>query len=141
MGPAIIVATFDIAKGAAAVAIASWLLDWPQMWLVGASQLFVLAAGLAAVAGHMWSIYLKFTGGNGLATSLGALSVLMTKELIIVIAITLLLAVITRNTVLLGEYQPSFGAGIGLVSGKIMAISYLLHCFDNNTDTPLPAHS
>ena len=89
---AIIVGVFDVGKGAAAVAIASWLL--------GAPQLFVLAAGLAAVAGHMWSIYLKFTGGNGLAATIGVLSVLMTRELLIVIALILVFIVITRNPVL-----------------------------------------
>jgi len=89
---AIIVGVFDVGKGAAAVAIASWLL--------GAPQLFVLAAGLAAVAGHMWSIYLKFTGGNGLAATIGVLSVLMTRELLIVIALILVFIVITRNVVL-----------------------------------------
>lgn len=92
LAAAIPVAIFDVGKGAAAVAIAYWLLAAPP--------LFVLAAGLAVVAGHMWSIYLKFTGGNGLATSLGVLSVLMTKELLIVLAITLVFTVITRNPVL-----------------------------------------
>jgi len=89
---AIIVSVFDIGKGAAAVAIASWLL--------GAPLFFVLAAGLAAVAGHVWSIYLKFAGGNGLATSIGVLSLLMTRELLIIIAIIIVFIVITRNTVL-----------------------------------------
>jgi len=89
---AIIVSVIEVGKGAAAVAIASWLL--------GAPQLFVLAAGLAAVAGHMWSIYLKFTGGNGLAATIGVLSVLMTRELLIVIALILVFIVVTRNPVL-----------------------------------------
>ncbi len=89
---AIIVSVFDVGKGAAAVVIAGWLL--------GAPQLFVLAAALAAVAGHMWPIYLKFTGGNGLATTLGVLSVLMTRELLIALAMTVILIVITRNPVL-----------------------------------------
>jgi len=92
LGAAIAVGIFDVGKGAAAVAIAYWLLD--------ASQLFVLAAGLAAVVGHMWSIYLKFTGGNGLATTLGVLSVLMTRELLIALAVTTVLIVFTRNTIL-----------------------------------------
>jgi len=92
LGAAIAVGIFDVGKGAAAVAIAYWLLD--------ASQLFVLAAGLAAVVGHMWSIYLKFTGGNGLATTLGVLSVLMTRELVIALAVTTVLIVFTRNTIL-----------------------------------------
>ena len=83
---------FDVGKGAAAVAIA--------YWLSGEHQLFVLGAGLAVVAGHIWSAYLKFSGGNGLATSLGVLSVLMTRELLIALAVTLVFVAMTRNPVL-----------------------------------------
>jgi len=86
------VGIFDAGKGVAAVAISSWLLDSPQF--------FVLAAALAAVIGHIWPVYLKFTGGNGLATSIGVLAMLMSRELLIVIALTILLIVITRNPVL-----------------------------------------
>ncbi len=86
------VGIFDLGKGIAAVAIAHWLL--------GAPQFFVLAAAVAAVVGHIWSVYLKFTGGNGLATSIGVLAMLMTRELLIALAVTLLLVVITRNPVL-----------------------------------------
>ncbi len=94
---------FDGGKGAAAVAIAHWLLDAPL--------LFLLAAGLAAVAGHMWSIYLKFTGGNGLATAIGVLSVTMTRELLIVLAVTLVFIVITHN--------PTLSVNISLLSVPI----------------------
>ena len=34
------------------------------------------ATGVAAVAGHCWSVYLSFTGGRGMATALGALLLL-----------------------------------------------------------------
>ncbi len=103
-GASIAVGIFDVGKGAAAVAIAYWL---------GVPLLFVLAAGLAAVVGHIWSIYLKFTGGNGLATTIGVLSLLMTRELLIALAITLLLVVITRNIIL--------SVNISLVSVPIFA--------------------
>ncbi|MFC1932165.1 glycerol-3-phosphate acyltransferase [Chloroflexota bacterium] len=89
---AIPTAIFDVGKGAAAVAIASFLLNVPLF--------FVLAAGLAAVAGHMWSIYLKFTGGNGLSATIGALSVMMRWELLIVLGLMLILTAIIRNPVL-----------------------------------------
>lgn len=89
---AIPVAIFDVGKGAAAVAIAHW-------WLA-APPLFIMAAGLAAVAGHMWPIYLKFSGGNGLSATIGVSSLLMTRELVIVLGIMLILTVITRNPVL-----------------------------------------
>jgi glycerol-3-phosphate acyltransferase PlsY len=86
------VAIFDIGKGAAAAAIALWLLDVPLY--------FALAAGLATVAGHIWSVFLRFTGGNGLGTSIGVLSVLLTWELLIAIGIIVLLIIFTRNPVL-----------------------------------------
>lgn len=92
LGAAIVVGIFDIGKGAGAVAIARLLLDAPDF--------FVLGAGLAAVAGHIWSIYLKFTGGNGIATTIGVLAFLMTRELLIALAVTILLVVITRNPIL-----------------------------------------
>ncbi len=100
LGAAIVVGIFDMGKGATAVVIAHWLLGAPPMQPIGVPQVFVLVAGLSAVAGHMWSIYLKFTGGNGLATSIGVLSILMTRELLIVFTLTLLFIVITRNPVL-----------------------------------------
>ncbi len=113
-GAGVAVAIFDIGKGAAAVAIAQWLLNVPlgaitiAQYSLGAPETFVLLAGLAAICGHIWSIYLKFTGGNGLATTIGVLAVLMPRELLITLAITLILIIFTRNSVL--------SINIGLIS-------------------------
>jgi glycerol-3-phosphate acyltransferase PlsY len=96
----IAVGVFDVVKGAGAVALAVWLLEWPQPWSTDISWLFVLGAGLAVVAGHIWSVYLKFTGGNGLATTLGVLAMLMTQELGLALAVVLVLFVLTRNIIL-----------------------------------------
>ncbi|MFQ5803049.1 MAG: glycerol-3-phosphate 1-O-acyltransferase PlsY [Candidatus Methylomirabilales bacterium] len=41
--------------------------------LLGGAELFVAGVGIAAVLGHNWSIYLRFTGGKGVATSFGVL--------------------------------------------------------------------
>ncbi len=67
--PALTVGIVDLSKGAAAVAIAYWLLDL--------SPVFVLLTGLAAVIGHNWMIWLKFSGGKGMGTTIGALAVLL----------------------------------------------------------------
>ncbi len=39
--------------------------------LLGGSEFLVAGVGMAAVLGHNWSIYLRFTGGKGVATSFG----------------------------------------------------------------------
>jgi glycerol-3-phosphate acyltransferase PlsY len=83
-----------MAKGAAAVSVAYWLLGLPQF--------FILTAGLAAVAGHLWMVFLKFRGGGGIATSVGVLSTLLPiygywPELLIFIGIIAIIVAVTRN--------------------------------------------
>jgi len=92
--PAFAVGIVDLSKGTAAVAIAYWLLDL--------SPVFVLLAGLAAVIGHNWMVWLKFSGGKGMGVTIGALAVLMPvygywPGLLIFFGIILIPYVITRN--------------------------------------------
>jgi glycerol-3-phosphate acyltransferase PlsY len=93
-------ALFDIAKGAAAVFIASRLNNSPILSDFSMVTCFVLAAGLAAVAGHIWPVFLGFRGGNGLATTLGVLFFVMPWEIIIAFGITIILWAFTRNIIL-----------------------------------------
>ncbi len=65
----IAVVIVDVGKGVATVAIAYWLLKVPP--------LFVMLAGFATVIGHMWMIFLKFSGGKGMGTTVGALATIM----------------------------------------------------------------
>ncbi len=102
--PALVVGLVDLGKGAAAVAIAYWLL--------GVSPLFVMLAGLAAVIGHMWMLFLKFSGGKGMGAAFGALLVLMPVYgywygFLIIIAVIIIPFVFTRNVAL--------SMGIGLL--------------------------
>ncbi len=63
----LIVGIFDFFKGMLMMLIALRLgLDAGQQ----------LAVGLAAVAGHNWSVFLRFHGGRGVATSLGIIIIL-----------------------------------------------------------------
>ncbi len=116
----------DIAKGAAAVAIARWLLDVPQP--------FVLAAGFAAVVGHNWSIFLKFTGGKGMATTIGTLAILMPlyvywQELLILLGIIAISLIITHNVALstgIALLCLPFIAWLGMKSGLFVIFAIIL---------------
>jgi glycerol-3-phosphate acyltransferase PlsY len=62
---AVPVALFDIAKGAVPV-----LYFAPQ---VSRSELFALACGVAAILGHVFSVFVRFKGGKGVATAAGVM--------------------------------------------------------------------
>ena len=87
-GAGIAVLIVDVAKGSIAVLVAQWL---------GASTLFVFIAGLAAIAGHNWPVFLKFRGGKGAATTLGVLLALVPLELAIGFAILVIVVLFTSN--------------------------------------------
>ena len=61
-GPALVVFLIDVGKGAAAVLLsrALGLGDWIQV-----------LAGLTALAGHIWPVWLGFKGGKAVATGVG----------------------------------------------------------------------
>ncbi|MBN2074036.1 MAG: glycerol-3-phosphate acyltransferase [Dehalococcoidales bacterium] len=93
---AVPVVIWDLGKGAGSVALAYWLLDVP----IYEVNIFVLLTGIAAIAGHMWSVYLKFTGGNGLAAAIGAMAMIIPWSLLIVLGIMGILSLLTKNPVL-----------------------------------------
>jgi len=65
-GPALVVFVIDVAKGAIAVLLAGSLTEGAALndWLQ-------VLAGLAALAGHIWPVWLGFKGGKAVATGLG----------------------------------------------------------------------
>ncbi len=122
--PALAVGIVDLGKGAAAVAIAYWLLNLPP--------LFVLLAGLAAIVGHNWMVFLKFSGGKGMGATFGALAILLPvygywQGLVILFGVILIPFIITRNVALsMGASLVAlpFITGLGMKSGigTIMAV-------------------
>jgi acyl phosphate:glycerol-3-phosphate acyltransferase len=85
--PAVVV---DISKGCIAVAIAQLLAD-----AVDHPQVLAMAAGAAAVLGHVWPIFFGFRGGKGAATVVGVLLVLWPFVLLPLIAVWLLVMLCT----------------------------------------------
>jgi glycerol-3-phosphate acyltransferase PlsY len=73
-GPALLVFLVDVLKGSAAVVLARQVLGGSALagggWILDA---WVVAAGLAALAGHIWPVWLGWKGGKAVATGLGML--------------------------------------------------------------------
>ncbi|PSB38119.1 glycerol-3-phosphate 1-O-acyltransferase PlsY [Aphanothece minutissima] len=70
-GPALVVFLLDVLKGTAAVLLAKAVLQ--PLGFSAASDWWVVAAGLAALAGHIWPLWLGWKGGKAVATGLGML--------------------------------------------------------------------
>lgn len=108
LGPraGIIVLVCDVVKGLVPVLIAK-LLGGPS-WGV--------AAGLASVIGHNWSLFLAFRGGRGVATGAGVLLALMPKVMLIALGIWAAVVLISRYV--------SLGSIIAAVSVPFIAWAY-----------------
>jgi glycerol-3-phosphate acyltransferase PlsY len=81
----------DVAKGVAAVLVARWLFAGDPM-----ADWAAALAGFAAIVGHNWSVFIRFAGGRGVATSAGALGALSPLTILVLAPIALGLAWRTR---------------------------------------------
>ncbi len=100
-GPAVAAAVLlvDVLKGLVPVLLAlrAGLAPWA-----------VVASGLAAIAGHNWSVFLGFRGGKGIATSAGVLAGLSLPAVLVAAAVWIIAVAITRFA--------SLGSLLGAVS-------------------------
>lgn len=114
-----VVAVADIGKGAAAIAVAQFLL--------GVSQAWVLGAGLAAIMGHSFPIYIGFRGGQGVATVIGIFSVLAPLATLITLVPLGAVLLVSRNifasTLVMGPLLPLV---VWLVEGSTTLTLYAL---------------
>ncbi len=133
-GALAIVLLADAAKGLVAVLIAPLL--WNNPWAV-------TAAGIAAVIGHNWPVWLRFKGGMGLATGIGAaISLAWPVVLIAAVSLAIIRFLIIRHSPratiaasftipaalwLLGYPPPIFWLGTG-----VAALAILRHTSDWN---------
>jgi glycerol-3-phosphate acyltransferase PlsY len=112
---AIVVLAVDVAKGIGAVAIARWVglsLGLPpiqQAWLMA-------IAGLMAVLGHSKSIFLQFTGGKSVATSIGVLLMLMPWVALGTLGSFLIILALFRMV--------SLGSIVGAIAVNLLAIGW-----------------
>jgi len=101
------VATFllDASKGALAVYVPMYL---------GLGTEIQIACAILAVSGHNWSIFLKFSGGRGLATLVGALAVISPIYLAIILIPCIIFTII---------WTASVGTLLSFLTGIILSLS------------------
>lgn len=85
--PAAVTLLGDILKGTLAVALGRYF---------GAGPLYEGLIGLSAVLGHNFSVFLRFRGGKGVATSLGVLILYSLQTALLTFIIWLVVALTTR---------------------------------------------
>lgn len=104
--PAVIVALFDIFKGALAVILARLVFD---------DALTPALCGLLAVLGHNFSVFLRFRGGKGVATTLGTFIAIDPVIGLGAMAVGFVCIVLTRFV--------SAGSMIGGVTALVLAVA------------------
>ena len=93
--PAILTLLSDGLKGAAPVLICKYLLSMSNPG-ISDSELWMSAVGLAAVLGHMFSVFLSFKGGKGVATGIGVVAAYSPPVSLILIGIWISVAIVSR---------------------------------------------
>jgi glycerol-3-phosphate acyltransferase PlsY len=97
----------DALKGLAAVLVARGLFGAEH------PQIVMTVAAFFAVLGHLFPIWLKFRGGKGVATSLGAFILLTPKSILCMVVLFLMLGVAFRYV--------SLGSIAGAVAFPVLA--------------------
>lgn len=104
------VSLIDVAKGSAAAAFVSMLIDPVLVAREGA----MLLCGTAAVIGHVWTVFAGFRGGKGVATAAGAVLVFAPGGFAIALA-SFALVLMSTGLVSLSSLAAALGLGLALV--------------------------
>ncbi|HMN17872.1 MAG TPA: glycerol-3-phosphate 1-O-acyltransferase PlsY [Ignavibacteriaceae bacterium] len=96
----LLVIILDALKGAVAVVIVARLhyggLPFQNVSPFDDFTLVQIIAGIAAVIGHIWTVFAGFRGGKGIATALGMLLMIITVDMLIAVGIFILVVSISR---------------------------------------------
>lgn len=120
LGAAIPTALYDVSKGLLAMLVATWL---------GVAEPWVYAAGVAAIVGHRFPVWLRFRGAQGMAASVGllfyGLVVLLAEGWLSWLALAALAGVVI---VAYGAFRSGTAAGVIVL--PVLGITAGLHSGD-----------
>lgn len=114
-GPGIAVYFLDAAKGLAPVLLAKWLFAGSAV----SDQWFHIGVAVAAILGHIFTPYLRFKGGKGVATASGAMLALAPIPLLAALLVFIFVFVLSRY-VSLGSLCAALVFPIAVAMEKIL---------------------
>jgi glycerol-3-phosphate acyltransferase PlsY len=119
MRTGLLLGVFDsLAKGTLPVIVARALDQDPSVQA---------AAGVAAIAGHNWSLYIRFTGGRGLATAFGVvLGLFLWAEMAVLLVMVAFGRYVLKDTALWALVGVLVLPGLALIRGEPTEIVYML---------------
>ncbi len=96
----LLVILLDALKGAFAVVVIARLhyggLPFQNVSPFDDFTLVQIIAGIAAVIGHIWTVFAGFRGGKGIATALGMLIMIVTVDMLVALGIFIVVVTISR---------------------------------------------
>ena len=129
------------------VGVATLVLDAAKgffsVWLMGRlsgnSSRFMMLAALAAIAGHIFSVWLQFSGGKGVATAAGAFLAISWPAVVAAVAVFIIVALFWRYVSLASVsaaaslpllvytlYAPRHAPPVAVSAGTLLAAALII---------------
>ena len=97
---------FDSAKGIIMVVVA---------WQLGLGVTEQLVVGIAAIVGHNWPVFLRFSGGRGVITTMGVAFVLPIVNSLVPLMTSFLISVLYGSIALVSAYFKRLPLGVFII--------------------------
>ncbi|MFH1867478.1 MAG: glycerol-3-phosphate 1-O-acyltransferase PlsY [Candidatus Omnitrophota bacterium] len=106
--PGVIGFLLDAGKGAVPVILFAHIFYEPTIAV--SEPMFKVAMGLAAVCGHIWTLFLKFKGGKGVATTIGVFiglaPMISVIGLLVWLAVVLIFRYVSLGSIIMAAVLP-----------------------------------
>ena len=97
---------FDSAKGMIMVVVA---------WQLGLGVTEQLVVGIVAIVGHNWPVFLRFSGGRGVSTTMGVAFLLPIVNSLVPLRVSVLVSVLYGSIALVSAYFKRLPLGIFII--------------------------
>jgi glycerol-3-phosphate acyltransferase PlsY len=114
---AIPVIIFDSAKGMIMMGVA---------WHLGLGVTEQMVVGIAAIAGHNWPVFLRFTGGRGVITTMGVSFLLPVMNNLASAKVSALVTVFYGSIALVSAYFKRLPLGVFIIVAAFPVVGWIL---------------